>query len=156
MSVKLVRAGIEEAEFLWKIQVESFMSLYEKYQDTETSPATEKVDKVLWRLRQPSTYFYKIMVEETCVGAIRIVDEKTDDIRKRISPLFILPSYRGKGYATKAILEAEKIHGDKNWFLDTILEERGNCALYEKMGYVSTGKTEKINDKMTLVDYEKN
>ena len=156
MSVKLVRAGIEEAEFLWKIQVESFMSLYEKYQDTETSPATEKVDKVLWHLRQPSTYFYKIMGEETCVGAIRIVDEKTDDIRKRISPLFILPSYRGKGYATQAILEAEKIHGDKNWFLDTILEERGNCALYEKMGYVSTGKTEKINDKMTLVDYEKN
>ena len=61
MNVKLVRVGIEEAEFLWKMQVESFMSLYEKYQDTDTSPATEKVEKVIWRLQQPSTYFYKIM-----------------------------------------------------------------------------------------------
>ena len=93
MGVKLVRAGIEEAEFLWKIQVESFMSLYEKYQDTETSPATEKVEKVIGRLRQSSTYFYKIMVEEICVGAIRIIDEKTDNMRKRISPLFILPKF---------------------------------------------------------------
>ena len=156
MNVKLVRVGIEEAEFLWKMQVESFMSLYEKYQDTDTSPATEKVEKVIWRLQQPSTYFYKIMVEEICVGAIRIIDEKTNNMRKRISPLFILPKFRGNGYATQAILEAEKIHGDKNWFLDTILEEKGNCALYEKMGYVSTGKTEKVNEKMTLVDYVKN
>ena len=156
MNVKLVRVGIEEAEFLWKMQVESFMSLYEKYQDTDTSPATEKVEKVIWRLQQPSTYFYKIMDEDTCVGAIRIIDEKTDNMRKRISPLFILPKFRGKGYATQAIFEAEKIHGDKNWFLDTILEEKGNCALYEKMGYVSTGKTEKVNEKMTLVDYVKN
>ena len=28
-------------------------------------------------------------------------------------------------------------------------------ALYEKMGYVATGKIEIINDRMTLVDYEK-
>ena len=156
MNVKLVRVGIEEAEFLWEMQVESFMSLYEKYQDTDTSPATEKVEKVIWRLSQPSTHFYKIMDEDTCVGAIRIIDENKENVRKRISPLFILPSFRRKGYAAKAILEAEKIHGDKNWFLDTILEEKANCALYEKMGYVSTGKTEKVNEKMTLVDYVKN
>ena len=57
LEVKLARAGIDEAEFIWKIQVESFLSLYEKYQDTDTSPATEKVDKVIWRLSQPNTYF---------------------------------------------------------------------------------------------------
>lgn len=155
MSVKLIQVGVEEADFIWKMQVESFMSLYEKYQDTDTSPATEKVDKVIWRLSQPNTYFYKIMADETCVGAIRVIDDKKDNIRKRISPLFILPSYRKKGYAKQAIIEAEKIHGDKNWFLDTILQEKGNCALYEKMGYVATGKIEIINDRMTLVDYEK-
>lgn len=155
MSVTLIRMGADEAEFIWKMQVESFMSLYEKYHDTDTSPATEPVDKVLWRLLQPNTYFYKIMADGNCVGAIRIIDDKKDDIRKRISPLFILPNHRGKGYAKQAILEAEKIHGDKNWFLDTILQEEGNCKLYEKMGYVSTGKTQIINDKMTLVDYVK-
>ena len=155
MSVRLIQVGVEEAEFIWEMQVESFLSLYEKYQDTDTSPATEKVDKVIWRLSQPNTYFYKIMADETCVGAIRVIDDKKDNIRKRISPLFILPSYRKKGYAKQAIIEAEKIHGDKNWFLDTILQEEGNCALYEKMGYVATGKIQIINDRMTLVDYEK-
>lgn len=39
--------------------------------------------------------------------------------------------------------------------LDTILQEKGNCYLYEKMGYRKTGKTEKINDRLTLVFYEK-
>lgn len=32
---------------------------------------------------------------------------------------------------------------------------RGNCYLYEKLGYHQTGKTEIINDKMTIVFYEK-
>lgn len=155
MNIKLVQAGIDEAEFIWKMQVESFMSLYEKYQDTDTSPATEKVDKVIWRLQQPNTFFYKIMAEGNCVGAIRIIDDKKENIRKRISPLFILPKFRGQGYAMAAIIEAEKIHGNKNWALDTILQEKGNCALYEKMGYVATGKTEVVNDRLTLVYYEK-
>ena len=57
MGVKLIQVGVEEAEFIWKMQVESFMSLYEKYRDTDTSPATEKVDKVIWRLLQANTYF---------------------------------------------------------------------------------------------------
>ena len=93
MDIKLVKITADEANDLWKMQVKAFLDLYEKYQDTETSPATEKVEKVIGRLRQSSTYFYKIMVEEICVGAIRIIDEKTDNMRKRISPLFILPKF---------------------------------------------------------------
>ena len=30
MSVKLIQVGVEEADFIWKMQVESFMPLYEK------------------------------------------------------------------------------------------------------------------------------
>lgn len=156
MDIHLVKATLQDAHKLWKMQVDSFMSLYEKYQDTDTSPATESIEKVIWRLEQSNTYFYMIMAEDTCVGAIRIIDDKKENIRKRISPLFILPEFRNRGYAQKAIAEVEKIHGGNNWSLDTILQEKGNCALYEKMGYASTGKTEKINDKLTLVFYEKN
>lgn len=156
MNIQLVKATLQDAHKLWKMQVDSFMSLYEKYQDTDTSPATESIEKVIWRLEQSHTYFYFIMAEDTYVGAIRIIDDKKENIRKRISPLFILPEFRNRGYAKKAIIEAEKIHGDKKWSLDTILQEKANCAMYEKMGYIATGKTEVINDKMTLVFYEKN
>ena len=75
--------------------------------------------------------------------------------RKRISPLYILPAYQGKGYAQAAMLEAERIHGAHHWQLDTILQEAGNCYLYEKMGYHQTGRLTPVQENMTIVDYEK-
>ena len=155
MDVKLVRIGVDEAESLWKMQVKAFGDLYEKYQDTETSPATEKVEKMIMRLNQPFTYYYYIEVDNVNVGAIRVVDKSEEGRAKRISPIFVMKEYRNKGFAKKAIQLAEEIHGCSNWELDTILEEKGNCYLYETMGYYQTGKIEKINDKLTLVFYQK-
>lgn len=155
MELQLVRIGTQSAEKLWKMQVEAFQDLYEKYQDTETSPATEGIDRILMRLNQPFTYYYFIEVDHTAVGAIRVIHRKEEKAAKRISPIFILKAYRNRGYAQKAIQLAEEIHGASNWELDTILQEKGNCHLYEKMGYRQTGETEKINDRMTLVFYRK-
>ena len=50
------------------------------------------------------------MANDEKVGAIRVVDKK-DGSRKRISPIWIMPEYRNKGYARQAIVEAEKIYG---------------------------------------------
>ena len=60
MDIQLVRVDINEANDLWEMQVASFLDLYEKYQDTDTSPTTESVDKILMRLNQPFTYYYFI------------------------------------------------------------------------------------------------
>lgn len=155
MEVRLVRASVLDAEEIWSMQIAAFRELLEKYQDYETSPGSEPVEKVLARLEQPQTYYYFIMAEEHKVGAVRVVDCKDDSARKRISPIFIMPEFRRRGYAQKAIESAEKLHGDCNWELDTILQEPGNCHLYEKMGYRKTGKTKQINERMTLVFYAK-
>ena len=155
MKIDLIRIGIEDAEKLWKMQVKAFEDLYIKYQDTETSPATEKVEKIIMRLEQPFTYYYYIVMDDMEVGAIRVVEKKEAGKTKRISPIFIMKEYRGKGYAQEAMKAVEAIHGENNWELDTILQEEGNCYLYEKMGYKQTGKTEIINDKLTLVFYKK-
>ena len=155
MELILKRATCEDAELIWKMQIEAFSDLYEKYQDTDTSPATEPLEKILSRLRQCFTYYYIIEVDKNIVGALRVVDKKEKGSAKRISPIFILKKYRNMGIAQAAIIEAERIHGNDNWELDTILSEKGNCYLYEKMGFKSTGKTEKVNDKMTLVCYQK-
>ena len=53
------------------------------------------------------------------------------------------------------IEEIEKIHGSDNWELATILQEEGNCYLYEKLGYKRSGTITKINDRMDIVGYEK-
>lgn len=153
-NLKLIRIDIEHAHNLWEMQVEAFHDLYQRYQDTETSPATENVDKIIRRL-QPFTYFYYIQENGENVGAVRVVDKKEEGIPKRISPIFTMPQYRNHGMAQKAIRAVEELHGSSNWELDTILQEKGNCYLYEKMGYFQNGKTEIVNDKMTLVYYKK-
>ena len=66
-----------------------------------------------------------------------------------------MKEFRGRGYAQKAIQLAEEIHGSSRWELDTILQEKGNCHLYEKMGYYQTGETRVINERMTLIFYKK-
>lgn len=151
----MIRANINDAENIWKMQVEAFSKLYEKYQDTETCPATEPLEKVMARLQQPFTYYYFIEYDGIVTGAMRVVDKKEAGAAKRISPIFVMDRYRGCGIAQAAILEAERIHGSIGWELDTILEEAGNCYLYEKMGYHRTGEIKRVNDRLTLVFYEK-
>lgn len=136
------------------MQLESFQSLLDKYQDYDTNPASEPIDKIIYRLKQEETYYYFICMDDAKVGAIPVIDFKSAG-NKRISPIFILPQYQNKGIAQIAMQLCEQLHGSENWELDTILQEEGNCYLYEKMGYHRTGKTEAINDKLTLVYYEK-
>lgn len=155
MKVNLKRASDHDAEIIWSMQTEAFSALYKKYQDTDTSPATEPVEKILFRLQQPFTYYYLIECDHEIAGAIRVIDKKDTTDAKRISPIFILDKYRKKGIAQITIQEVEKIHGSNNWEVDTILQEKGLCYLYEKMGYQRTGKTEQINERLTLVFYKK-
>lgn len=154
MHIELLRASAEDAEQIWKMQIEAFTALLEKYQDFDTSPACEPIEKVRMRLKQPYTYYYFIAADSTTVGAIRVVDKK-DGGNKRISPVFVLPKYQGRGIAQSAIRRAEAIHGADDWELDTILQEKPLCAMYEKLGYRATGRTETINDKLTLVFFRK-
>lgn len=154
MNINLKRIDISECEKLWKMQIEAFSELLEKYKDFETDPASEPMSRVEERLRQPFTYYYFIMDGETTVGAVRVVDSK-DGSQKRISPIFIMKEHRGKGYAQAALTVVEELHGSENWSLGTILQEAGNCHLYEKMGYRRTGELEIINERMTIIGYEK-
>ena len=110
---------------------------------------------MLFRSEQSYTYYYYIKIEDVIVGAVRVVDTKDPNKYKRISPIFIMKEFRGKGYAQQAIRFAEEIHGSSGWEFDTILQEKGNCYLYEKMGYYQTGETKVINERMTLVFYKK-
>lgn len=154
LNIELVRADVEDAQQLWEMQVKSFQSLLEKYRDYETNPANEPIDRIIMRLKQSETCYYFICLDNIRVGAIRVIDYHSEK-NKRISPLFVLPEYQNKGIAQRAMRLCEEMHGADGWELDTILQEEGNCHLYEKMGYRKSEKTERINDRLTLVFYEK-
>ena len=155
MGIALEKVTRDDIELVWKMQVEAFSDLLAKYQDYETNPGAEDIDKVLACFEQSWTSYFFIVADGSKAGVVRVVDKK-DGSRKRISPIWIMKECRNKGLAKQAIIELEKIYGEDNWCLDTILQEKGNCYLYEKMGYHRTGKIEKINEQMDIVFYEKN
>ena len=155
MAVTLRKAMRDDIETIWRMQVEAFSELLDKYQDFDISPATESLEKITAKFEQPWTTYYFIVLDDIIVGAVRIIN-KNDGSRKRISPIWIMAEFRNKGYAQQAITELEKIYGSDNWRLDTILQEKGNLYLYEKMGYVQTGEIEHIKENMDIVVYEKN
>ena len=152
--MRLIRATVSDAERILCLQQLAFAALLEKYLDFDTNPGNESLERICQKLSQPETHYYFLEEAGDIVGGIRVV--VPEDLRpKRISPLFILPEFRGRGYAQAAIRAVEQRHGADHWSLETILEEPGNCHLYEKMGYRQTGQMLKINEKMTIVMYEK-
>ncbi len=154
MKIELSEAGIADAPAIHRMQVEAFTSLYEKYQDDETSPAKDTVDKILVRMGQMETTYFKILADDILVGAVRIFQFCEE--RCRVSPIFILPHYQNIGIAQRVFEIIENIYSKASiWCLDTILQEAGNCYLYEKIGYVRTGEEEIINENMTIVSFEK-
>lgn len=151
--IHLTKVSPDEAELLWNLQRSAFSELLSKYEDTETNPACETLGRVREKLTQPYSWFYWIKRGEEVIGGIRIAARKGES--KRISPLFVLPQCRNQGAAQQAIRLAEEMYGEKGWKLSTILQEKGNCHLYEKMGYRQSGKMRQVNRKMTLIYYEK-
>jgi GNAT superfamily N-acetyltransferase len=155
MDINLKKASIEDANEIHQMQLKSFKELLDKYQDYDISPGNELIDKIIARINQKETDYYIIKYNNISVGAIRIIN-LDDGKRNRISPIFILPEFQNKGIAQTVFKIIEEMYKPQNgWVLDTILQEKGNCYLYEKIGYVKTGKIEKVNKKMDIIFYEK-
>lgn len=153
MAIILKRACISDAEQIYKLQIKSFKSLLDKYQDYETNPGAEKIERTIGRLNEQNSFYYFIQMENSIIGAVRILDFGDLCILKQI---YISPEYQGFGYAQKAILLIESLHNNAiTWELDTIKQETKLCYLYEKMGYRRTGKEEQIKAGMDIVFYKK-
>lgn len=159
-AIELKLAAPEDAKLLHKLQVEAFLPLYEKYHDDDMSPAKESLERIRGKIEENHSEFYLIYFEKQAVGGIRIrhhhKGEKAEHV-SWISPLFIIPTFQGKGIAQRVIQKVFSLYPETlTWKLDTIKKETGNCHLYEKCGFVRSGTEEVINEHMTLVEYEKN
>ena len=154
MDLKLIEATESDMKEIWKMQVLAFKDLLEKYKDYDMSPATESYENILNKYNQSWIKYFFIVKDRIKVGAVRVID-KEDGSRKRIAPLWIMPSYRNQGLAQSAIKELEKLYGSNHWELDTILQEKGNIHLYEKLGYRRIDKIEHIKDGMDIVFFQK-
>ena len=67
-AIVLKPATREDMETVWKMQIEAFDELLQKYQDYDLSPATESLERIIQKSEHPwSTYFF-IMVEYEKLG----------------------------------------------------------------------------------------
>jgi len=74
----------------------------------------------------------------------------------KISALCVLPEYQNRGIAQEALKQIESYYPNaRKWILNTIFQEKGNCHLYEKLGYEKVGDLIQINERMALVNYVK-
>lgn len=154
MALRLQKAYITDCTKIHKMQVTAFKQLLDKYGDIDTNPGAEPVEKIILRMNQDVTDYYLIQFNDEIIGAIRIVGLQGNIFR--ISPMFILPEFQGKGFAQQTISAVEKLYlQTTGWQLDTIKEETKLCHLYEKMGYQQTGEEERLKDGMTIVYYAK-
>ena len=156
--VKLVRAVPEDAERIHRMKYRAFLPLYERYRDDETSPVKEPVDKVIRQLNSRNTDYYLIECDGDAVGAVRAAFDGAEDGRLvyRVSPLFILPEHQGCGIGFAAMTALLRRYPQAGvWRLSTILQERRNCRLYERCGFVRCGTATPVNDRMTIVYYQK-
>lgn len=152
--IRLEEAEIAHAEAIHQLQVEAFLPLLHKYQDHGTNPAREGVEHIVERFRQPFTTYYFIFLDNVRIGAIRLVHWKGES-NARISPIFILPQYQGKGFGQQAMTLIEKEIGAATWELSTIMQEEGHRYLYEKLGYKRVGPEGVVNARMSIVHYRK-
>lgn len=154
MNIKIIKAGFQDLQLLHDMQIKSFKPILERYQDYDMSPGNESIEQIIRRYNQSFTTYWLIKSDEKTVGGVRVITGVNNSYR--ISPIFILTSEQGKGIAQETFKLLEEFYKDSRlWMLDTILEEKGNCYLYEKLGYKKTGKFEKIKEGMTIVYYEK-
>ena len=152
--IRLIPAFPEDADLFYSLMREAFLPLYLRYQDHETSPANEPLEKTVRRLSAPDSHCFFISADGQTVGGIRIVDGS--DGERRISPLFVAPRFQNRGIAGRVLAMCfEKFSDTVLWRLTTIKQEPGNCWLYRKMGFRQTPGETVINEKMTLIDFER-
>lgn len=151
-NISLFKAEESDGTELYEIQKRAFMALYKKYEDHETSPVVQSFEAFMTRFSKGE--YYKIFYKEELVGGVFVFKVNPNTMRLHI--INILEAYQGKGIGQEVMkrLEGIYIEVDK-WELDTILEEKRNCHVYERVGYEKTKEVEKINDKLTLIKYIK-
>jgi len=163
MEITLKNVTIDECEKLHEMQLLGFQALLEKYQDFDTSPGAETLEKVRWRFENTAADQYWIQLGAESIGYIRIYENigfvreyAAEESVCRLSMMFILPAFQGQGHAQEAIRLAEaKYPQARAWELDTIKQETKLRHLYEKMGYRLAGTEHNIKPGMDLVDYVK-
>lgn len=135
----------------------AFAELYQRYHDDQTDPYCESLATLTWKWQQPDRHYYFYLVDHQRVGLICVHDDPQSAQTKRISPLLILPTFQGNGYALKMIQAVQQQYSAATcWQVDTIAQESKLMHLYQRAGFQQTGQQIELQPGMTITYFEKN
>lgn len=154
MTITLEKASINDAQVLHALQIKCFRPLLDKYNDHDTNPSCEPLDKTLSRINDPLKGIYKILRDHVLVGGIVI--KYTNPETLFLGPIFIDPAFQNQKIAQKALKLIEDLFPEIHFIeLASIVKEKRSIHLYEKMGYLATDKRLKISNSMILSFFRK-
>ena len=151
MELRIIQTEDHEAEILLAIQKEAFYEDLLKYEDVETSPVNEPIERLQWKINHYN--HYTIWYGQQIIGGIDI--RKLEDEHYRLNRFFLANDYQNKGLGTQTLNLIEKeFPNARTWSLDTPHLNVRNQHFYEKEGFKKVGE-HCISDKLILVDYVK-
>ncbi|MNI44561.1 Acetyltransferase (GNAT) family protein [compost metagenome] len=145
------RTEIHEADTLRIIQNEAFQEDLAKFQDFETNPACESLERMQYKIL--NSEYYTISFDSTIIGGAAV--RKRANYEYRISPVFLLPRYQDKGFGKQIINYLISSYPDAQlWSLDTPKQNARNSYFYEKLGFIPVGESY-INERLSLTQYQR-
>ena len=144
------RATVSDAEEIISLQRLAYKSEADLYNDYNIPPMTQTVKEVQGEFEHKM--FLKAVVDKKIVGSVRAHREVETC---HIGRLMVHPENQNRGIGTKLMYEIENLFEScKRYELFTGNKSEKNISLYKNLGY-KIFKTEKINDKVSLVYLEK-
>lgn len=92
MEIKIQRTTINEAEVLLDVQREAFKEDLDKYQDYDTSPATEPIEKLIRKIN--NSFHYTIFQENTIIGGIEV--RKVSETQFYLNRVYLSPNFQNQ------------------------------------------------------------
>lgn len=144
------RATVSDAEEIILLQRLAYKSEADLYHDYNIPPMIQTVKEIQGEFEHKM--FLRAVVDKKIVGSVRAHREGDTC---HIGRLMVHPEYQNRGIGTRVMYEIENLFEScKRYELFTGNKSKKNISLYKNLGY-KIFKTEKINDKVSLVYLEK-
>ncbi|MET3658650.1 GNAT family N-acetyltransferase [Sporosarcina psychrophila] len=151
MDITIKRTKEVEAQRLLEIQTEAFAEDLKRYEDYDTNPVNESIERLLRKIE--AFFHYTIWLGDEIIGGADVRDLKEN--KYRLNRIFLSNEYQNKGLGSKImeLIESE-FPSAIEWGLDTPYLNTRNHHFYEKLGYKKVGQHQ-ITEKLFLIDYVK-
>lgn len=136
--ITIKRAQKEDAVEITKIKTIAFNKEINTYLGRDGGPlGYNKVESELEIIDK--FWAYKILLDNCIIGAFFLYPEGDDVLH--FEDFVIEPKFQGKGYGYKVLCMVQELYPQiREWKLSTPTFSVGNQHLYEKFGYVETGR----------------